>query len=111
MSRYEATPSGGTSSARHTDCSTSFPGKNTASVTEARKGKRVKNTRADRRSRRAAESNGSSNSRCILKVHYMMGGDDAHDHNIVGHPCSRLGGMPLETGAEALPDARRGQGA
>src|SRR4051812_3015948 len=104
-------PSGGTSSTEQITCITSFPGKNTASVRAARNGNLLKNTRAERLSRRGAESKGSRNSRCIPKVHYMMGRDDAHDHcTVVG---SGLGnrGLSAKAGAEALSDAGRGESA
>ena len=62
ISRYDAIPSGGTSRTAQTSCATNLPGTKTASVTDARNGSRAKNTRADRASRRGAESNGRSNS-------------------------------------------------
>src|SRR3954447_18103466 len=105
ISRYDAMPSGGTSSAAQTNCATSLPGMKTANVTDTRNGSRLKNTRAERPKTRGAESNGCRNSRCIPKDHYMMGEDAAHDPYPVAGRQPRPGRLPLETGGEALSDA------
>src|SRR4051812_27591630 len=100
-------PSGGTSRAAQTTCIISLPGTNTASVMVARNGSRVKNIPAERPNRRGAESKGSCNSRCIPKVHYMMGRDDAHHCFILAGVRAAAVGLPQNPGAEALSDARR----